>query len=302
MTKQKAPLLSLGARGTLGDTLTYQHRSNTDYARQKPTPTDPRSLAQLYQRWDYHDYAYQWHSLTGAQKLAWRIAGSAIGLPAFAAYMRDRLNTLPDIVGRWRLDERSGSVAADSSKNNNPGTVIGALPTPGLIDYARDFDGVDDGINLGSLAGILPATVFTYLTFFYSTDVSAERWVFAAWPGGGNEYILFRIKNSKLQCFIFQSDHVQKGGQFITALQGSTWYHVAIVADGTVLTAYLNGIQDARTFAYDGTLNSDSTASFTIGFTGAGVTWKGKLDHCILYNRVLSLPEILTHSERRYPV
>ncbi|GAJ14702.1 unnamed protein product, partial [marine sediment metagenome] len=50
MAKLKKPLLSLGARGTIADTLTFQKRQGIDLVKRKPVPSQPRTLPQMYQR------------------------------------------------------------------------------------------------------------------------------------------------------------------------------------------------------------------------------------------------------------
>jgi len=50
----------------------------------------------------------------------------------------------PNLIGWWKLDETSGTVAADSSGYGNDGTVVGGGPwVSGYIDGALDFDGDD---------------------------------------------------------------------------------------------------------------------------------------------------------------
>ena len=89
MAKPDKPLLSLGARGTIGDALTYQKRGQLTIARQKPIPKDPKSEAQLAQRQRYKDAVASWHSLTLVEKEAWR--GVCPGLTAYQCFMRAEL-------------------------------------------------------------------------------------------------------------------------------------------------------------------------------------------------------------------
>lgn len=91
MAKPDKPLLSLGARGTIADTLTFQKRGkgSATIARRKPIPENPRSQAQLAQRQKYRDAVDAWHALTPEEKQAWR--GVCPGLTAYQCFIRSEL-------------------------------------------------------------------------------------------------------------------------------------------------------------------------------------------------------------------
>ncbi|MBA7545125.1 hypothetical protein ES705_37488 [subsurface metagenome] len=89
MAKPKSPLLSLGARGTIADTLTFQKRGRGTIAREKPIPKDPKSPAQLAQRQRYKEAVAVWNALTLEEKEAWR--GVCPGLTAYQCFMRSEL-------------------------------------------------------------------------------------------------------------------------------------------------------------------------------------------------------------------
>src|SRR4030042_3065682 len=55
-----------------------------------------------------------------------------------------------NLIGWWKLDETSGTVAADSSGHGNDGTVVGGAKwVSGYIDGALDFDGDDNYVDCG---------------------------------------------------------------------------------------------------------------------------------------------------------
>ncbi|MBA7588187.1 hypothetical protein ES708_30238 [subsurface metagenome] len=89
MAKPKSPLLSLGARGSIGDTLTFQKRGRLTIARQKPIPTDPQTDLQLAQRQVYREAVAAWNALTIAEKQAYR--GVCPGLTPYQCYMKTAL-------------------------------------------------------------------------------------------------------------------------------------------------------------------------------------------------------------------
>lgn len=108
MAKPKSPLLSLGARGTIADTLTFQKRGRAHFAREKPIPKDPKSPAQLIWRQIYKDAVAAWHALSQEEKEAWR--GVCPGLTAYQCFMRSELKyplpPLPIDIGIPAEDRR----------------------------------------------------------------------------------------------------------------------------------------------------------------------------------------------------
>ncbi len=92
MAKPKSPLLSLGARGSIGGTLTFQKKGRATIARQKPIPTDPKTDLQLAQRQVYREAVAAWNALTPEEKEAWR--GVCPGLTPYPCFMRFKIREL----------------------------------------------------------------------------------------------------------------------------------------------------------------------------------------------------------------
>ena len=103
MAKPKKPLLSLAARGSIADSLTFQKRGQATIAREKPTPENPRSEAQLAQRQVYRDAIDAWHALTAEEKEAWR--GVYPGLSPYHCFMRSELKYVPPLPPELTLYE-----------------------------------------------------------------------------------------------------------------------------------------------------------------------------------------------------
>ncbi|MBA7589502.1 hypothetical protein ES708_31587 [subsurface metagenome] len=95
MAKPKSPLLSLEARGSIADSLTFQKRGRATIAREKPIPQNPRSEAQLVQRQVYRDAISTWRALTAEEKEAWR--GVCPGLSPYHCFMRSELKYVPPL-------------------------------------------------------------------------------------------------------------------------------------------------------------------------------------------------------------
>jgi len=71
MPKVIGPLFSLGARKTIGRTLTFQRRPSGHAVFIRTTPYDPKSTSQLSHREIVSDAVYHWRQLTDEQKQQW---------------------------------------------------------------------------------------------------------------------------------------------------------------------------------------------------------------------------------------
>lgn len=301
MAKTEKPLLSLGAHGTLRDALTFQKRSGVDFVRQKPTPTDPKSLAQIYHRWDYQDYAYQWHSISLADWADWRAIGTRAGITPFNAFMSDKLKTLPDLAMRLRLDETAGALAYDSSKNSNTGTVFGSLVVPGWIDNARWSDGLDDRITVPHHTS-LNLTEWTIELIIQRDRLATSEFLLIKDNTGGSvnaNFGLYIIGNNKLRGIIGIPPGPLRYVDSDITLAAGTKYHLAFTFKKPNARLFINGQPHGVAV-----LNFDPVPNTSPLYISRWLVWfpfRGTKDNVILYNRALDSYEIERHSERRYP-
>lgn len=302
MAKPKSPLLSLGARGTIGDALTFQ-KSGTDHiVRQKPIPTDPYSLKQAYQRWDYRDYAYLWTLLSNSEKQIYRTKASNYHITGFSQWMREKLNTLPDLAGRWHLDEKAGAIAYDSSKNHNHATIIGASPATGLIAGAFSFDGLNDRILFGNPPSLTNMTQKSLSLFFKPgpfTGVVRYLYIGSYWIGTYGDYIrldananLLHIRSKNTAGFVADKP---------IPFTPDSWSYLAYSWDATTIHYFLNDQELLPALPFTGTLACASRA-IELGSDNEMQWYDGLIDQFKVYNRPLDATEHKRHSQRRYPV
>lgn len=301
MVKALNPLLGFEAHGTLGNTLTFQKRHRGQFIRKKPTPTDPKSLAQMYHRWDYEFYSYRWHSLSDAEKLAWRKIGSRAGYTAFNAFMSRQLKDLTNLVGRWHLDEATGNIAYDTSKSGYHGTIFGATSVAGKIGLARYFDNIDDRID----CGFCPNLNFTDEDFsicFWADALYIATGVVCAnlATGPGRGYALrfhFTPRIALVQYFLGGLSQVQ-GVPFST----TGWHHYAVIRKQPNQGKIYQDLIDITTGGATRVM-SPSPLGFFIGDNPvmAGGEFPGTIDDISIFNCALNLHEIQMLYERSYP-
>ncbi|KKK64761.1 hypothetical protein LCGC14_2980940, partial [marine sediment metagenome] len=154
MANLKAPCLSLDARGSVGEAISFTERRGQKIAEKKPVLPYIKSLPLQYQRWLYQDYAFEWTLRSQAVKAVYRSAGTRFHLTAFQYWMKYNLLNLPDIVGMWHLDARSDAIVPDKSRNSNHGVNIGAVPATGFIDGCLYFDGINNYVEVPDSASL----------------------------------------------------------------------------------------------------------------------------------------------------
>jgi hypothetical protein len=186
-----------------------------------------------------------------------------------------------------KLDEGSGTTAADSSGKGNSGTLVnGPTWVDGKLGKALSFDGVDDYVTTGNDAGLGNTNRITISLWFYANNIS-----------GLNRNLV--SKNPGFQFSIFSNGQVQNsihnGTQWYefngATITTNNWYYLTMTWDGIACThkIYING---ALTNTFSGACNNMATGgSIRIG-SDFGEHVNGTIDEVRIYNRALTAEEI----------
>jgi beta-N-acetylglucosaminidase-like protein/concanavalin A-like lectin/glucanase superfamily protein/hyaluronidase-like protein/glycosyl hydrolase family 20 len=202
--------------------------------------------------------------------------------------------------GYWRLSDGSGTVAADSSGNGDPGTYETGvtLAQPGPLGGNADTSALFNGgyVSVPDSAAISPAGPFTLEAWVKPASVVPA-------PGPGiiekydtpayNGYALRLDGSNRVQAWILgASSNVNVTGS--TVLPVGQWSYVAAVYDGHSLTVYVNGMPDG---SVPTTLNpAAGQDSMKIGARGddANQRFDGNLAEVAIYGQALSPDQIAT--------
>lgn len=207
-----------------------------------------------------------------------------------------------DPFGYWRLNETSGTSAADATGNGNTGTLTNfpaSFTAPGLItgsaDSAITFDGNDDLISVSSAAvtSFTGASSFTAEAWIKPSRVSGTN-VIVARHGNSNIIFSLRIQDGVLWTYVWAYPGNWQGTSGGTIAVGQT-YHVAVTYNAStyVRTLYLNGAALASNTNQIGT---SANPPITIGSNGVGSErYQGVIDEVVLYQRALSTTDINRH-------
>ena len=197
-------------------------------------------------------------------------------------------------VSSWSFDEGAGTIANDSSGNNNTGTLYGGPTwTDGQINKALSFDGTDDYVDCGNNESLNITNAITI----------------EAWAKGERDASLIQFYPSIILL------HFRGAGFYLTAEDNTSsgylsWnpspplnQYVFLTAtwDGQIMKLYQNGIQQntTRIFLGGSTGKLKISSNKWIGhYFNSGQPWfKGLIDEVRIYNRVLSAEEIERHYE-----
>ena len=209
------------------------------------------------------------------------------------------ITTNDGLVGHWKLDESSGTTAADSSGNNHHGTLTnmaGNEWTSGEKNGALDLDGSNDYVDTGIADNAI--TSITMSVWFKSDDAGsisdnsvAQRFVTQPRSSSYSRLAL-GINDDRLGVFWYDgSERTQNG---TTVLSANQWYHGALTYDGSTIKIYLNGTEEGS-FSESSMTSPSSTTSIQMGRQHSGARYfDGILDDVRIYNRALDITEIAT--------
>jgi hypothetical protein len=209
------------------------------------------------------------------------------------------------LVGYWRLDETSGTSAADSSGNGNTGTMNGGLSGANAVGAqflsGLDFDGTDDDINAGSAAMLDDLGALSACAWVYPDSLASDYYtVIDKSVNGGTGWNLYTIGATSVggMGFGFLSRTNDYSERYVSMSTG-TWHHICVTWDGVddvtgSIKLYYNGsLQTPDNPGVAGSTPSDAANNLKIGEAGDGsYPYNGRLDEVRLYNRVLSAEEI----------
>ena len=196
----------------------------------------------------------------------------------------------PTLVGWWKLDEGSGTLAHNSASSKHDGTVWGSPAwVGGRTGWGLKCDGVDDYVDTGFTVDLPKWTISVWVK---SPTAPAE-----ALPSGP----VHREQNFQINWN--HTDPMYRGAAVLCigdlwypasfgSLTANTWYHLAATYDGDNLRAYKNGVLVTANKAPSGPANPE-TNSLKIGrHAAAWQFFTGTIDEVRVYNRALSAAEV----------
>lgn len=206
------------------------------------------------------------------------------------------------LVAHWKLDETSGTSAADSSGNGHTGTYVntptlnetGAFGSSKAVTFASaSTEYVEQStLNWSTLSSACTVAAWVKMTDFAATYPIVGN-------AGAGTVGLFVNTSGQLD--------VRLGGTTVgtnrliagTAFSSGVWTHVCFTWDGTTLTLYTAGVVDGS----DGSMTTTFTSGNIRLARSTSAYTDGTLDDVRIYSRALSaadVAELYAYTGERY--
>ena len=191
-----------------------------------------------------------------------------------------------NLVGWWKFDETSGTIARDASGNGNDGTLKGdPVWVAGKIEGALQLDGDGDYVDVGSV-GISGIDTRTIAGWARASTTAIASWttVFGFAPGGSTDGTYFDVEVDDAGNYVV---NVQ-GWQGVFGAVDTEWHHFAVTYAGDGGSWYLDGEY----------IDVSEGAVGTIDRVRIGAKlednnyFPGLVDDVRIYNKALTLAEI----------
>jgi len=204
-----------------------------------------------------------------------------------------------DIIptNHWKLQETSGTDANDGG--SNPETLQNVNVTinqTGKIDKCYDFDGSGQRLRstyvptgtTGSFCFWVNIDAFDNCAIISSSDESST-----------NYYWSIRFVASNIIQLLSREGLTSFTTEGTTTLSTGTWYHFAIIGNGSSYTVYIDGVEEILAGDNDGKWFGDisNRDNFVIGAfqrTSVSGGYNGRIEDVRLYDYPLTAQEIAT--------
>ena len=225
-----------------------------------------------------------------------------------AAVRTSQATPIPNLEAYWKLDELTGTAAADSSGNNHGATLMGGaaisplvppIPTNNQRSVALLNAVNNQHVNVPSSAAFDFTTGFTLACWVRPTGTPntqmglIERWSSGTSANNGYLFRMGRIGDPATAHHI--KINVGNGTTPIevaeyTAIPLNIWTHLATTWDGTWLKLYKNGAMVAQNNAFAGAVTA-TTVPLEIGQSGPH-RLTGNIDEVYTFNAALTTAQI----------
>lgn len=183
-------------------------------------------------------------------------------------------------AGMWDFEDGSGTVAADSSVHNDPGTLFnGPVWTTGIYGGALMFNGVNTYVTVGKNDAVFPNNVLTWSVWIYPTAYTGNGIIFwdDDWQSGGDRGITLR-----------PDGHIGAGDFFTDVSSGvislNNWHNITYTSGNGSRALYIDGTLDNQWAGLLPDHTGRSYVSIGSGSDGYAGYFAGKIDSVHIYD------------------
>ena len=211
------------------------------------------------------------------------------------------------LIGYWKLDEGSGTLAADSTGTGNTGTLQNSptWTTSGKINDALTFNGTNQYVTATDAPFQISGswTVATWVNLASLPSSGNAATLLAKDSGGGCTNYSLAVDNGVFSAGLGWAVYFNNGAcganiyaKFTTSISTATWYHVVAVFDSVAKTetVYLNGFAVATNATGANVPTVGAGSPLYLASEGGNLRLTGTLDDTRVYSRALSASDVLT--------
>ena len=209
---------------------------------------------------------------------------------------------LNGLVGWWKFDEGSGTVAYDSSGNGNDGNLNnGPTWTTGKIGGALSFDGANDFLEVSNKKWFFE-NIFSVSMWYWDKGTISLGTAFSLGRYPMNDEILIFSSPSSNVIQLYHHKSENNWARLSHTSSNLSWNFLVAVADGGYLESqlkiYVNGVSQNSEYSKAGSpnlLSDNNNRTLRIGRRiWNDHFYNGLIDDVRIYDRAISAEEVQT--------
>lgn len=210
-------------------------------------------------------------------------------------------NWAPEPVGYWRLDERTGSTAADASGYANNGTLGSTTAAPtwanGKYGSALSYDG-GDTVSVSDSTSLSLTGGFSLAAWVNVPNVSGYKPAVTKENAGQTGYFLYVLDD---EVYTGYGNGAWRSQTTSTSpITANTWIHIASTFDGTTLTTYVNGAS-VQSSTPGGSVSDNASALGIGNAADLSSMYTGLIDEAKVYNYPRTAGQIVADMNAGHP-
>lgn len=221
------------------------------------------------------------------------------------AEVRQLYNFAPGPVGYWKMDEKTGTTASDTSGNSLSGTLqTGATWTTGKYG---------SGVLTDGSTGIVRVSNNSLLNFDYNQDFTVATWIkySGTQPGANGRIIEKNGTGFPYRIHIVQSTNLIQVSRYdgsnspainsATAYNDGLWHYVSFSKNGSTLSLFIDGKLNGTTTDTT-TTTTTNAGNLDIGGTFSSLAFSGGVDDVKIYNYARTAAQVVEDMNGSHPI
>ncbi len=207
-------------------------------------------------------------------------------------------NTTLGLTNWWKMDENTGTTAADSADSSTGTFASTPTWTTGQINSALSFSGTSKYLNLSTNTGV-GASAFTVSAWIKMSDATSDGYFIYDSDGDNNAGFWLRTDDGKVSFNLVCSGGDMNVASDVSVLPDGVFTHVVATWSGASILAstvhiYTNAVEVGYHLPKTDGAGAHSANTLSTRYIGPweAVAFSGVIDDLRVWNRVLTSGEI----------